>query len=72
MQPRLRVFVGDDLESKRVQPEISVTLSELAELLVEAQLSRRAWIQDLADEPLLITGDLHEVILTYRRLGKSA
>ena len=80
-QSRLKVYFGpnDDLQvhgssvrSSDSNPQVAITLSEFIEPLLDAVESDRTWIRDFKDDSVTISKDLHDVLLAYRKLRKSA
>jgi hypothetical protein len=51
-------------------PSIRVSLSEVFPLLATAYQKKAAWLADLADDPILISSDLAEILVLYRELTK--
>lgn len=72
MHHRLKVFLGESPANTLPAPTITVTLREISGILTDAVNSRRTWVQDFADDPIQIPNDLYDVLVAYRRLGKSA
>lgn len=52
-----------------VQPSMCVTLGQIAHLVVHAALKQRCWLEDFADEPMMISADLHELLATVQQIG---
>jgi hypothetical protein len=79
-QPCLRVFFGsedgDDSTvfsgSPETQQKMTVSLAEILPALTDAVNSDRAWLEDFIDDPVVITTDLYEVLLTYQDLRSTA
>lgn len=46
-----------------------VTLGQIAHLVVHAALKQRCWLEDFADEPMMISADLHELLATVQQIG---
>ena len=69
MRPRLRLF-GDAPEAP--PPSVPMPLSELVEVLRHATASQRAWLDDFADDELLVGEDLAEVVRAYRAHRRAA
>ncbi len=72
MHHRLKMFLGESPAESAPNPGMTVTLREISGILAEAVNSRRTWVQDFADDPIQIPNDLYDVLVAYRRLGKSA
>jgi hypothetical protein len=62
-------LVGAEEPSRRPSgPTVRVSLNEIFPLLAAAHQKKAAWLADLADEPLLITADLAEILVLYREM----
>lgn len=72
MHHRLKMFLGESPAKPAPAPGMTVTLREISGILAEAVKTRRTWVQDFADDPIQIPHDLYDVLVAYRRLGKSA
>lgn len=73
MRPQLKLFTGDDLASTAVvEPEITVSLGEITEILADAVRTRRAWLQDFEDDRIQVSADLYEVLSTYWNMRRGA
>jgi hypothetical protein len=51
---------------------VTVPLREILPILVDACLTRRAWIRDFQDEPVTLSADLYEVLQAYRFIRKAS
>jgi hypothetical protein len=79
-QPCLRVFFGsDDSDDQTViassvepPPKMMVSLGEILPALTDAMNNHRAWLNDFAEDPVVITADLYEVLLAYQELRPTA
>lgn len=79
-QPCLRVFFGsDDSDDQTViagsvepSPKMTVLLGEVLPALTDAMNTQRAWLNDFAEDPVVITADLYEVLLAYQELRPTA
>lgn len=74
MRRRLRLFIGDDeLDNTAYQnTEVSIELSEFTQILKDAIIWDRSWVNDLADEQVKISSDLYEVLMAYSQMRPSA
>lgn len=72
MHHRLKAFLGESSTNGTPTPGMTMTLREISGILTDAVNSRRTWLQDFADDPIQIPNDLYDVLVAYRRLGKSA
>lgn len=72
--PHLRIFpYGEQPENTPKQsPEIPVKLSELFPLLAEAYRGDYLWLDDFADDTVMITPDLFEVVHAFIKCRPSA
>ncbi len=74
---RLRVYFGpeDDVMTasapdSAARPMVTLPVGEVLPLLMEAVGSRRAWVDDFADDTLIISSDLYEVLLAYQHFRR--
>jgi hypothetical protein len=71
----LRVYYGPE-EVLSTEPEssprqmVSVPVSEILPLLMEACRTRRAWLEDFSDDEMTISSDLYEVLLAYQHFRR--
>lgn len=72
MRHSLRLYTGDDETTTLTQPQLTVTLGEISNILADAVNSRRAWLNDFEDDQVQISSDLYEVLTTYWRLRPGA
>ena len=71
---RLRVYYGpEDMVSEDRLPatiplreSVTLSLSEVLPLLLDATKNRRQWISDFDDDEITISSDLYEVLLAYQ------
>lgn len=72
MQPRLRLFTGED-ESHDIEPlKVNITFGELSTILQEACRKQRAFLRDFEDDEIQMTEDLYQVLTAYCRLRPGA
>jgi|GEM_PF-6900969 hypothetical protein len=73
---RDRVLGGVRARANRLRREPqqeTISLGQLAEILADAHQGRKQWLEDLADDSVIVTRDLFEVLCRYRELrGKAA
>lgn len=50
----------------------SIDLKTLAAVLIQAEQSQRAWINDFADEQVHVSADLFQIIQAVRLFGRAA
>ena len=75
-QPCLRVFFGSEdsvnepvvAGSVESEQKMTVSLGEILPALTDAMNTHRAWLHDFAEDPVVITADLYEVLLAYQEL----
>jgi hypothetical protein len=75
-QPYLRVYFGpEDCDDQTIipgstesRPKLTVQLGEILPALADAVNTRRTWVHDFADDPVVISTDLYEVLLAYQEL----
>ncbi len=71
---QLRIYNGPTEETptipitdnRHLPRKVSVPLSEVLPLLVDAVQSERTWLRDFGEEEMIISTDLYEVILAYQ------
>jgi hypothetical protein len=54
--------------SRKPLPSVPLRLGELFALVSLARENKLAWLDDLADDPILVTPDLAEILVHYRRI----
>lgn len=72
---RLKVYYGPEesptaLAESRQENCVRVTAGEVFPLLADAVSSNRAWLQDFAQDEIVISADLYEVILAYQHFRR--
>lgn len=58
----------DQIAGTAPQRTRSVPIKLLAPLLLEAQRRNSTWLNDFADDVVVIDADLHEVLLAYQKI----
>lgn len=51
---------------------VTVRLRDMFPAIQSAATTRLAWVIDFADDPIVITKDLYDVLLTYQRFKNAA
>jgi hypothetical protein len=72
MRPQLRLFTGIESAAAVAEPDVSVSLKEIAGILADAVTTRRAWLRDFADDRVQVSADLYEVLSNYWNLRRGA
>ncbi len=72
MRPRLRLYTGDSDSNAIAEPQVSVRLGEITQILAEAVHWDSDWVSDFADDEIRISADLYEVLSAYWHLRPSA
>ena len=73
---RLRIYYGPDENvltaegGSSARQMVTLPLTEVLPLLVEAQHDRRTWLKDFSDDPITISSDLYEVLLAYEHFRR--
>lgn len=70
--PEFRLVGASEPNQGATGPAIKVSLREIFPLLATAHQKRAAWLADLADEPILVTSDLAEILVLYREMLKES
>lgn len=50
------------------EARVALSVADLLPLLADAYASKRAWLNDFADDRVIVSQDLYEVVLAYKRL----
>jgi len=53
------------------EARVAVSVGELMPLLAEAWATKRAWVHDFDSDRIIVSQDLYEVLLAYKRMGLS-
>lgn len=72
---RLRIFPRpeeDDREETTPTPAIAVRLLDLYPLLAQAHRDNFTWLDDFADDTVLVSRDLYEVVRAFANYRPSA
>ncbi len=73
MRQRLRLFTGEEsVRALSPEPEVTMSLGELTQILSDASRTRRAWLADFSDDEVRISPDLYEVLTTYWNMRPGA
>ena len=72
MQPRRRLYDGEEDGIYCHPPQVTMTLGEFCRILTQAQSCDSTWLQDFADDEIQLPLDLHEVMSTYWTLRPGA
>ena len=72
MKHRLKLYTGDDQNTAVAEPEVTVSLREISQILADAMRSNRAWVRDFEDDQIRISADLYEVLSTYWHMRPGA
>ena len=72
---RLRVYYGPEqvltaAEGTSARQMVTVPVSEVLPLLLEAARTRRAWLEDFSEDEMTISSDLYEVLLAYQHFRR--
>ncbi len=51
---------------------VRVRLGDVLPVLQASSSARLAWVQDFKDDPVVITKDLYDVLITYQRMKNAA
>jgi hypothetical protein len=80
----LRIYYGPDDDSEGDSDAASdaaesvshdgveVMLCDVATVLADAIQSGRSWLKDFADDRVIISRDLHEILQEYQRMRRGA
>lgn len=75
--PQLRLYqepAVDELDTERpslpIRQSVTVSLSEVLPMLVDAVQCERMWLRDFDDDPVSISTDLYEMLLAYQHFRR--
>jgi len=72
MRRHLKLYTGEETTTAVAEPEVTVTLGEIAEILADAVRTRRAWVRDFSDDRVQVSADLYDVLSTYWNMRRGA
>ena len=73
MRHNLKLYTGDDdLGTAVVEPEVTMTLGEISQILADAVRTKRAWLNDFEDDRIQVSADLYEVLASYWNMRRGA
>ena len=73
MRHHLKLYTGEDETSTTVvEPEVTMTLGEISEILTDAVRTRRAWLRDFEDDRIQVSSDLYEILASYWNMRRGA
>jgi hypothetical protein len=73
MRHHLKLYTGEsELSTAVVEPEITMSLGEITEILADAVRTKRAWLSDFEDDRVQVSADLYEVLSAYWNLRRGA
>lgn len=61
-EPELRIAGETAKDSSSPEPTVRLKLSEVFPLLVHAHSHGNPWLQDLGDDPIVVTVDLAQIL----------
>lgn len=74
MRSRLKLFI-DDAELDRPDlnpPQVEMELARFTQILKDAVVWDRTWLQDMGDERIQMSADLYELLTAYSQMRPSA
>ncbi|MGL4419066.1 MAG: hypothetical protein ACRCZF_00245 [Gemmataceae bacterium] len=71
MVTRLKLYQAPMLEDEcdvveEPEPRIRIRMGDLLPLVAMAQRQNFVWLKDFLDDEVVVTEDLHEVLMTFR------
>ncbi len=66
------LIAGFSGPSRSLPSTVTVRLRDMLPTLHRSSSAGLAWVSDFADDPVVITKDLYEVLITYERQKKAA
>ena len=73
MRNRLKLFVENDQQQQgeSIESNASMPLGEFSRIITDALTWDRTWIQDFANEPVVLSEDLYEIMRIYDELRQA-
>ena len=73
MRARLRLFAEQDEQPQAdsAGTPAAMELGEFARVIADAVAWDRAWLQDFADEHVMVSQDLYEIIRLYEEIHRA-
>jgi len=72
MRRHLKLYTGEETTTAVAEPEVTVSLGEIAEILADAVRTRRAWVRDFSDDRIQVSSDLYDVLSSYWNMRRGA
>ena len=73
MRPQLKLYTGEHETSTFVaEPEATMTLGEISEILADAVRTKRAWLRDFEDDRVQLSADLYDILSSYWNMRRGA
>ena len=73
MRHHLKLYTGENEFSTAVaEPEVTMTLGEISEILADAVRTKRTWLGDFEDDRVQVSADLYEVLANYWNMRRGA
>ena len=72
MRRHLKLYTGEETTTAVAEPEVTVSLGEIAEILADTVRTRRAWVRDFSDDRIQVSADLYDVLSTYWNMRRGA
>jgi hypothetical protein len=72
--PHLRIYPHRDEPERTARPEPNMTMkiSDLFPILAEAYRGDYLWVEDFADDKVMVTSDLYELVHAFAKCRPSA
>ena len=74
MRNRLKLFVENDQQQQgqSIESNASMPLGDFSRIITDAVTWDRTWIRDFANEPVVLSQDLYEIIRIYDELQRAS
>lgn len=74
MRNRLKLFVENDQQQQgqSIESSASMPLGDFSRIITDAVTWDRTWVQDFANEPVVLSQDLYEIIRIYDELQRAS
>lgn len=73
MRNRLKLFVDNDQQQQgqSIESNAAMRLEDFSRIITDALMWNRTWVQDFANEPVILSQDLYEIMRVYDELQQA-
>ena len=73
MRNRLKLFVDNDQQQQgqSIESNAAMRLEDFSRIITDALMWDRTWVHDFANEPVILSQDLYEIMRVYDELQQA-